>query len=127
MEDVDRALENVAFAFTASTGSPDDPVTWAEAMRHPDTSEWETALEKELGSLDKTGTFEPVDSLPPGRKAIDSKLAFKIKRHANGIIERYKVHLVAKGFCQIPGLDFDETFAPVVKLTSIQILCALAV
>ena len=127
VEDVDGALENVAFAFAASTGSPDDPVTWAEAMRRPDASEWETALEKELDSLDKTGTFEPVDSLPPGRKAIDSKLVFKIKRHANGTIECYKVRLVAKGFRQIPGLDFDETFAPVVKLTSIRILCALAV
>jgi len=39
VEDVDRALENVAFAFAASTGSPDDPVTWAEAMRCPDASE----------------------------------------------------------------------------------------
>ena len=52
MEDVDRALENFAFAFAASTGSPHDPVTWAEAMRCPDASEWETALEKELDSLD---------------------------------------------------------------------------
>ena len=119
VEVVDRALENIAFPFEASTGSPDDPVPWAEAMRRPYASEQETALEKELDSLDKTGTFELVDSLPPGRKAINSKLVSKIKRHADGMIEHYKVCLVAKGFCQISGLDFDETFAPVVKLTSI--------
>ena len=65
VEDVDGALENVSFAFVAPTRSSDDPVTWTEAMRHSDASEWETALEKELDSLDITRTFEPVDSLLP--------------------------------------------------------------
>ena len=87
MEGVDGALYNVAFAFAASTGSPDAPVTWTKAIRHQDASELKTALENELNSVDKTGTFEPVDSLPLGRKAIDSKLVFKVKRHANGTIQ----------------------------------------
>jgi Reverse transcriptase (RNA-dependent DNA polymerase) len=65
--------------------------------------------------------------LPLGRKAIDAKLIFKVKHLPDGAIERYKVCLVAKGYYQIPGVNFEETFTPVVKLMSICILCALAV
>ena len=65
------------------------------------------------------GTFTVIDDLPKGRKAISSKLIFWVKRNADGSIECFKAHLVACGYSQVPGMDFDETFAPVVKLTSI--------
>ena len=73
------------------------------------------------------GTFVIVDVLPPECKAIGLCLVFKIKQLGDGSIECYKAQLVAQGFSQISGLDFNETFAPVVKLTSIYILYALAV
>lgn len=104
-----------------------DPRTLREAMAGPDASSWQVAVDAELASLTGMGTFEFIDKLPTGRRAISSKLVFKIKRLPDGSIERHKVRLVARGFSQMPGLDFDEVFAPVVKLTSLRVLCALAV
>ena len=121
-------LSEVALAFAASTSSGSfEPQTFREAMNSPDADLWTAAIDKELKSLREMGTFEVVDELPSGRKPIGAKLVFRIKCNADGSIERYKVRLVAKGFSQIPGIDFDETFAPVVKHTSIRIMCALAV
>ena len=64
-------------------------------------------------------------NVPPGQKAVSSKLVFRVKQDNIGAVECFKACLVAKGFSQVPGMDFDETFAPVVKLTSIRVLCAL--
>ena len=65
-------------------------------------------------------------ALPRGRKAISSKWVFKVKETAEGLIERYKARLVAKGFLQKYGVDFEETFAPVAKFTSIRIILSIA-
>jgi hypothetical protein len=67
-----------------------------------------------------------ITSLPYNRKPISSKCIFKIKTHADGTIDKYKARLVARGFTQIQGVDYFETFSPMVKLNSIKILLALA-
>src|SRR5271168_5016997 len=64
--------------------------------------------------------------LPPDRKAIASKWVFRIKQDHNGKIVKNKARLVAKGFSQIPGIDFVETFAPVMRLETFRLLMALA-
>ena len=121
MQDKAAGFTKVTYAFAASIGSDGshDPKTYAEAMQRADTHLWDEAMSKELNSLWDMGTFLVVKSLPPGAKAIDSKLVFQIKCNADGSIKWYKAHLIAKGFPQMPGINFDETFAPVVKLTSI--------
>jgi hypothetical protein len=125
------ALEDMVFVFAAaahgSGTSQSDPLTWREAMRRPDRAEWVNAIAAELKSLHETGTFEDCNALPPGHNAVDAKFVFKIKREPDGTIERYKARLVAKGYSQMPGVDFDEVFSPVVKLTSVRVLCTLAV
>jgi hypothetical protein len=64
--------------------------------------------------------------LPPNRKAIDNKWVFKTKLNSDGSIEREKARLCAKGYSQVQYVDFNETFAPVMKYKSLRILLAIA-
>jgi hypothetical protein len=89
-------------------------------MQNEDSGRWREACQYEMDALAKNGTWELVD-LPPNRRAVKTKWVFKCK--ADG---RYRTRLVAKGFTQIPGLDFDETFSPVARFESLHLLLALA-
>ena len=105
--------------------SLEPPQTITEALARPDAHYWQAAIDVELQSLEKNKTWK-LTSLPPNRKPISSKWVFKIKTHANGTIDKYKARLVAHGFTQVQGIDYSETFSPVVKLNSIKVLLALA-
>jgi hypothetical protein len=87
---------------------------------------WRAAMELEIQALHKNDTWQLVPSRS-GVNVIDSKWVFKVKKHADGTIERYKARLVAKGFKQRYGLDYEDTFSPVVKPATIHILLSLAV
>jgi histone deacetylase 1/2 len=87
---------------------------------------WRAAMEQEFDALQKNNTWHLVPPVP-GANVIDSKWVFKVKRHSDGSIERYKARLVAKGFKQRYGLDYEDTFSPVVKPTTIRLLLSLAV
>eukprot|EP00873_Tetraselmis_striata_P004996 jgi/Tetstr1/425260/TSEL_015713.t1 len=65
-------------------------------------------------------------TLPSGRKAVRCKWVFKTKRNADGSLARYKARLVAKGFSQVHGIDYNDTFAPTVKFTTLRIIFSLA-
>jgi hypothetical protein len=73
--------------------------------------------------INNTWTLVP---LPVGRKPVSCKWVFKIKQGANGKVERYKAKLVAKGFTQTYGVDYNKTFAPIVKFSSIRCILTLA-
>src|SRR5712671_3538201 len=97
-----------------------DPASYAKAIKSVDAKQWNDACQYEIDTLHKNDTWELVD-LPPGQKSIKSKWVFKLK--ADG---RYHAHLVAKGFTQIPSIDYDETFSPVARFESLRLLLALA-
>jgi hypothetical protein len=97
-----------------------DPASYAEAMKSTNADSWEEVCQYEMDALHKHGTWELVD-LPANRKAVKSKWVFKHK--VDGC---FRTCLVAKGFMQIPGLDYDETFSPVACFKSLQLLLALA-
>ena len=103
-----------------------EPQNFAEAMRSPESEQWLEAAQAEYKSLIDNDTWELV-TLPESRRAIDSKWVFKAKYDKDGIVDRFKGRLVARGFEQKAGIDYEETYAPVVKYPSLRALLSYAV
>ena len=103
----------------------EDPVTAKEALSSQDAAKWRKAMEIELQPLHKNQVWE-LSELPPGRTAIGSKWVFKRKHDTDGNVKRYKARLVAQGYNQKYGIDYDETFCPVVRFGSVRTLITLA-
>ena len=101
-----------------------EPSTFERALNSPDASLWMTAMQEEMEALHRNKTWELVP-LPQGRKAIGNKWVYKIKRDGNDQVERYRARLVAKGYAQKEGIDFNEIFSPVVRLTTIRVVLAM--
>ena len=116
----------VAFALAvAEEIGREEPRSYKEAMESKDSKKWLSSMDDEMASLRKNQTWELVP-LPEGVKPVDCKWLFKIK---DGISEdeppKYKSRLVAKGFSQKEGIDYNEVFSPVVKHKSIRVLLAM--
>ena len=104
----------------------DEPTSINEALASPDKRKWTEAMEKEMESLHKNKVWDLV-KLPKDRKAVGSKWVVKLKVGPDGSVERHKARLVAQGFSQKYGVDYDETFSPVVRFESLRTVIALAV
>lgn len=100
-----------------------EPKTYNQAIKCPDKEEWIAAMNEELDSISNQNTFE-LSKLPPGRTAIGCKWVFKLKNEPGGV--RRKARLVAQGFSQKFGEDYDEVFAPVARATTIRLLLSMA-
>ena len=81
-------------------------------------------MHEEMEALLRNKTWELVE-LPKGQKAIGNKWVYKIKRDGNDQVERYRARLVVKGYAQKEGIDFNEIFSPVVRLTTIRVVLAM--
>ena len=99
-----------------------EPTDHAEARGHP---AWEAAMKQELQAVEKNKTWELVD-LPAGHRPISLKWVFKLKKDEKGVVTKHKARLVARGFVQQEGIDFDDAFAPVARMESVRVLLALA-
>lgn len=113
------------FANSASQPLNENP-TFEEAIQGPDKDKWVTAMTEEISSIEQNETWKLV-KLPPGRKPIGVKWVLTVKRDAQGNITKYKARLVAKGYSQQFGFDFDETYAPFVRIEHVRMLFTIAV
>jgi hypothetical protein len=103
----------------------EEPATYTEAMEGPESEKWLEAMKSEIRSIYDNQVWTLVD-IPSDRKAVENKWIFKKNTDADGKLTIYKARVVAKGFRQIQGVDYDETFSPVAMLKSIRILLAIA-
>ena len=82
-------------------------------------------MNEEIKMIEKNHTWELVDK-PQDKEVIGLKWVYKVKHNDDGSINKYKARLVAKGYAQQPGIDFNETYAPVVRMETIRTVLALA-
>ena len=120
MEDDDQVLTNVDYCYKSFAF----PQTYQEAMDSPESSDWKAAMEEEMNSLTENNTFTLSD-LPEGKNAVGGCWVYTIKESSTGA-KTFKAKYVAKGYSQVRGIDFQETFAPTANLTSLRVLMQMA-
>ncbi|KAL5715327.1 hypothetical protein ACHQM5_017160 [Ranunculus cassubicifolius] len=112
---------NPKYLYTANV-IPTEPKSVKAALKHPG---WYKAMQEELAALHENETWELVPRRPD-MNIVGCKWVFKAKLQGNGSLERLKARLVAKGFNQMPGIDFQETFSPVIKPATIRTVLTVA-
>jgi transposase InsO family protein len=125
-EQISSVIATVYAAFNESGIAPENPKTIAEARKSPEWPEWEKAVLAELEQLKEMNVWELIDR-PEGRSPIGNKWVFVKKYNKDGDLTKYKARLVAKGYSQIPGMDYTDTYSPVVRLETIRTILSLAV
>lgn len=106
----------------AATDKPKIPLSYKEAVSdRVYAQQWKDAIEDELVKLQALNTWEVMD-LPDGRRPVGHKWVFTVKYTPTGLIDRFKARLVAQGFSQVQGIDFEETYSPTVRLESLRTL-----
>ena len=117
-------------AFYAFTAAPqksqfNEPSTFKAAMKSPHADQWKSACEAELKSLEENQAWTLVDP-PKEASVIKGRWVFKVKTNADGQPQKFKARWVAKGFTQKQGIDYDDTYASVVRPSSVKILLTIA-
>uniref|UniRef100_A0A2N9FCJ0 Reverse transcriptase Ty1/copia-type domain-containing protein n=1 Tax=Fagus sylvatica TaxID=28930 RepID=A0A2N9FCJ0_FAGSY len=116
-------LPKALLATTTETSLHPEPTCFTTAFKNP---QWRKAMNIEFDALLKNQTWILIPP-HPNQNVVGCKWVFRIKLHADGSIERYKARLVAKGFHQQPGIDYDETYSPVIKPTTVRTVLSLAI
>ena len=101
--------------------SAEEPPTFALAERD---AHWQRAMLEEMKAITENETWELVDP-SPGCRPIGLKWVYKVKQDESGAIVKHKARLIARGFVQRKGIDFDEVFAPVARIEYVRLLLAL--
>lgn len=115
-------LSSAHRTFALALSTVFEPHTFEEASKYPD---WCLAMDLEYKALISNQTWDVV-KLPADKKPVACKWVYKVKLYSDGTEERKKAYLVAKGFTQQSGLDYEENFSPVAKLVTVKTLLAVA-
>nr|GEY27475.1 putative retrotransposon Ty1-copia subclass protein [Tanacetum cinerariifolium] len=105
-------------------GDLGEPVNYKAVLLDPESEKWLNAMNVEMQSMKYNEVWVLVE-LPPNGKTIGSKWLFKKKTDMDGNVHIYKARLMAKGYTQTPGIDYEETFSPVADIRAIRILIAM--
>ena len=100
------------------------PQTYQEAMESPESSSWKVAMREEMDSLNENNTFT-LTILPEGKHSVGGRWVHTVKEISTGG-KTFKARYVAKGYSQVKGIDYQETFAPTANLTSLRVLMQIA-
>ncbi|GJY02985.1 ribonuclease H-like domain-containing protein, partial [Tanacetum coccineum] len=111
-----KLLSHENYSFSTSINKLCEPKTYNEALSD---IRWVEAMNLEMEALNRNNTWV-ITKLPYGRKAIGSKWVFKVKYKSTGDVEMFKARLLAKGFNQKEGTDYEETFSPIVKTIAVR-------
>lgn len=121
---------DIALAATLQLDSEyqDDPVSLREALDGPFGSHWTGAIKEELKSIKDLEVYEliPRSEVPAGRKIMDGKFVFRLKRDENGDPTRFKARWVCRGFQAVPGIDFNKTTSPTMRMESLRAILHIA-
>ena len=112
----DNYFGNTVLVVTANT----NPLIYKQALKLPNAFRQIKAIDKEINSYYSNNTFEIVE-IPKDRKLISSKWVFKKKYLPTGLIDKYKARLVARGFTQKYGIDYEETFLLILRYESLRV------
>lgn len=105
------------------------PKTYSQAIMSEDALQWHDSMEEEFNNLMKHNVFTliPKSQVPHDRKVLKGRWVYRLKHNEDGSIKRFKSRYVLKGYEQVPGRDFNDTWAPVCRHESVRILFSLAV
>ena len=110
------------YAYMTRVAEVCEPESYAEAAND---ANWLAEMEKEMHTLADNETWDLVDA-PRGVKPIRCRWVYKVKYNTDGSVNRYKARLVVEGYAQKHGIDYDDTFAPVAKMTTVSVFLAVA-
>jgi hypothetical protein len=125
IHELEEEVEEAAFIAAGGKVDITVPMTYEEAISDPVHGEaWEQAIKIEIDALNENNTWKE-EMPPPGANLVSTKWVFTIKTNPDGSLERYKARLVARGFSQVYGEDYTETFAPTVRTDTLRIFLAM--
>ncbi|KAL9269396.1 Retrovirus-related Pol polyprotein from transposon RE1-like protein [Drosera capensis] len=124
MQTIDKVIPATSHPPLITSALDDLPIALLrETLAHPG---WKVVMNEEMQILSKNGTWNGVPT-PPGQSCVSCRWIYTIKHNPDGPIERLKARLVARGFTQQHGIDYEEIFSPVAKLNTVRVFISLTV
>lgn len=127
MKSIDEIFSYTVASEIINDRDDPEPKSVMECQNRHDWIKWKDAMQPELDSLNKRNVFGPIIPMPKTVKPVGYKWVFVRKRNEKNEIIRYKARLVAQGFSQRPGIDYDETYSPVMDAITFRYLISLVV